>query len=225
MSKVRYTYPDPYLSLWQSAAAEIERRHDSVRQRMGSPAAEALAKPLPDLMQAADRVGVPMLLKKPIDPDTAFKASVPAPASLRAETQAAPPAAYSVVGDCAEIAAKFLWAEITGNHAAAAQYSAELNYAVCDPGWAECVTRYLEFKAEGGQFPYRANMNVVLDLGANNKIAIIGDWGTGQEVAIKLLQQVQSKGPDLLIHLGDIYYAGTHHETQHNFLACLIHQG
>lgn len=222
MSNVRYTYPDPYLSLWQSAAAEIGRRHASVRQRMGSVAAAVPAKPLPDLMQAADRIGVPMLLRKPIQPDTTFKASVPAPVALRADIRPSAPAAseaaFSVVGDCAEIAAKFLWAEITHNHAVAALYSAELNDAVCDPRWAECVTTYLEFKATGGQFPYRANMNVIVDLGAKNKIAIIGDWGTGQDVAINLLQQVRLLNPDLLIHLGDIYYSGTQQESQSNFL-------
>jgi Calcineurin-like phosphoesterase len=222
MSQPRYTYPDPFLSLWQSAATEIERRHSSVRQRMGSAAASTPTKPLPDLMQPADRVGVPVLTGKTIDPDTSFKAGISAPASLRADVQSSPAAPGEgippVAGDCAEIAAKFLWAEITHNKAAAALYAAELNDAVCDPRWAECVALYLKFKAEGGQFPYRANMNVVLNLGAANKIAIIGDWGTGQDVAINLLQQVKLLAPDLLIHLGDIYYSGTQSESQQNFL-------
>ena len=49
-------------------------------------------------------------------------------------------------------------------------------------------------------------------------IAIIGDWGTGpwddcgtQGPAAEIMQQLQSlkPAPDLLVHLGDVYYSGT----------------
>lgn len=42
--------------------------------------------------------------------------------------------------------------------------------------------------------------------------------GTGDEVAINLLQQVASLKAQVLIHLGDVYYAGTNNEEQGNFL-------
>ena len=61
-------------------------------------------------------------------------------------------------------------------------------------------------------------MNVVTDLDGKSRIAIVGDWGTGDEVAINLLQQVASLQPEVLIHLGDLYYAGTQKEEQSNFL-------
>ncbi len=49
------------------------------------------------------------------------------------------------------------------------------------------------------------------------KIAVIGDWGTGkwedgrqsQCPSQLVMKQVNSKKPDIIIHLGDVYYAGT----------------
>jgi len=42
------------------------------------------------------------------------------------------------------------------------------------------------------------------------KIALFGDWGTGQPaVAGQLLTQVMSHQPDYIVHLGDVYYSGT----------------
>jgi len=104
-------------------------------------------------------------------------------------------------------------------HEKAREYAGELKFARCDAlGWAECVTTYLSYKASGGALPYRPNTNVVVDLEKRAKIAIIGDWGTGDEVAINVLQQVASCKPEVLIHLGDVYYAGTQQEEQTHFL-------
>ena len=50
------------------------------------------------------------------------------------------------------------------------------------------------------------------------RIGIIGDWGTGEFPAIRLLAALNSCRVDMLIHLGDIYYAGTETEVKHNFL-------
>jgi hypothetical protein len=48
------------------------------------------------------------------------------------------------------------------------------------------------------------------------KIAMMGDWGTGiwndnntQGPAAQIMQQIQGVGPDIVIHLGDVYYSGT----------------
>ena len=218
MPNVRYTYPDPYLSLWQSAAAEVARKHASVdRRKVAFTLETAPSKPLPPLMDAVDRIGVPMLEQRQLNPES-LRIAAAAPPWLRSERRDAS-MATSVIGDCTETAAKFLWAEITGNHQQAAIYAAELKDSVCDPGWGECLTEYLAFKVSGGDFPYRANMNPVFNLDANATIAIIGDWGTGQDVAINLLTQVKKAGPDVVIHLGDIYYSGTQTEAQENFLS------
>jgi Calcineurin-like phosphoesterase len=100
----------------------------------------------------------------------------------------------------------------------------ELKFARCDAlGWSECVTTYLAYKASGGDLPYLPNMNVVIELEKRSKIAMIGDWGTGGDVALNLLKQVASLKPEVLIHLGDVYYAGTRQEEQSHFLEVCRH--
>lgn len=41
------------------------------------------------------------------------------------------------------------------------------------------------------------------------KIALFGDWGTGESVAGQILTEIQATTPDFIVHLGDVYYAGT----------------
>ena len=46
----------------------------------------------------------------------------------------------------------------------------------------------------------------------NAKIAIIGDYGTGLPDSINLLKDlIVNKRVDVILHLGDVYYAGTPH--------------
>ena len=129
-------------------------------------------------------------------------------------------ARFDPLDDCANAAAQFLWAEIEGNAQDSKLYADELQKAVCDgPGWAECLTTYLGYKALLQNPVYRPNQNVVVDLGTNIKrLAILGDWGVGDDVATNVLQQVAALKPDLLLHLGDVYYAGTKIEVKVNFL-------
>ncbi len=58
------------------------------------------------------------------------------------------------------------------------------------------------------------------------KIAIIGDWGTGKWTdgdktrcpAQLVIAGVVAQNPDYIVHLGDVYYAGTENEERENFL-------
>ena len=43
-------------------------------------------------------------------------------------------------------------------------------------------------------------------------MALIADWGTGTAEAKALLERVAAHRPDVLIHLGDVYYSGTESE-------------
>lgn len=63
----------------------------------------------------------------------------------------------------------------------------------------------------------------------NTKIAILGDWGTGSwtdgELACSpaelVIKGIESLNPDYVIHLGDVYYAGTKHEEHNKFIKLL----
>jgi hypothetical protein len=206
-----YSYRDPVLSLWQAAVAEVHRRRASVRSRMAASTTKRFALPIldshDDLMSPAHLIGAS--IESGRSPEELL---APAAASNALGVVAVP-------ADCAKLAAQFLWAEITRNQEKSRLLAAELQYAVCDvAGWSECLTVYSAYKLSFGKNPYRTSQNVVIELGTKTKLAIIGDWGTGDDVAINLLQQVATFDPDVLIHLGDIYYAGTQNEAHTNFL-------
>jgi predicted phosphodiesterase len=213
-----YTYRDPTLSLWQSAVAQVQRNRRSVQARVTSAAALNLAVRGPlvgaDLMSPVHLLGPSLSAGQPGLPETLSSPQAsPATSSVRLS-------AAGVVVDCAKTAAQFLWAEITGDQQKSDLYASELKFSECDAlGWAECLTTYLAFKAACGTLPYRPSQNVVASLPQNAKIAIIGDWGTDDDVAINLLDQIASIKPDILIHLGDVYYSGTQGEANDNFLA------
>jgi hypothetical protein len=144
---------------------------------------------------------------------------------------AAAPAAPT---NCAYMYAELGWAEITGNTAQRDKLANDIKFSSCDPLWAESVTTYLGWKASGTKIPYinYSSMNdFVLDLpkpgGADGRlvVGIIGDWGTGMPEASWLLSRVMAQNPDLLIHLGDIYYAGTVSEVADNFTKPLTDVG
>ena len=93
----------------------------------------------------------------------------------------------------------------------------------CDPQWAEVIIEYVKNRVGSVHIPYRVH-NTLDDFvisGArfpeNAKIAILGDWGTGDEEARRVLNQIAAKNPDVVIHLGDVYYSGTEHEFQNYF--------
>ena len=221
-----YTYANPVLSLWQAAVAEVHRNHavdpapmtPAISLRVDTAAAPALNSIRALMAPAsliADSIGAgqtPSLDSIDTAPVTA------ATTTIAPHITAAPMTVVGTIVDCAKTAAKFLWAEMTGNQAQSQILAGELKDAECDPLWAECVTTYLGYKISGGNLPYRPNLDPVIDLGSATKLAIIGDWGTGDPVAVNLLKQVAALQPDVLIHLGDIYYAGTQSEAQGNFL-------
>ena len=191
----RYTYGDPWLSLWQSAARVVAASQDSRVK-------EAFSTELPahNLMRPVHLVY-----------ETVQRGPDAASAQFQTELE-------GVVEDCASLAAKFLWAETSGNSERSRYYSDQLKKAVCDVGgWSTCVTKYLEFKAKAGRWLYRSNVEAAFEL-KGEVIALIGDWGTGEPLAKNLLNEVKKLNPDVVIHLGDIYYSGTKDEVRVNFL-------
>jgi Calcineurin-like phosphoesterase len=126
------------------------------------------------------------------------------------------------VMQCAKMAAQAALFEVT-NPTRAAQIKEELEYSNCDPIWAECLAQYEAWRASGGSQPYvnYANLSdfVIEDCFPDfATIAVIGDWGTGMNDALVLLQQIGANfKPDVLMHLGDIYYSGLPEECNAHF--------
>jgi hypothetical protein len=75
---------------------------------------------------------------------------------------------------------------------------------------------YHNWKKEGkGDIDYS-----VIDwrLPVNGRVALLGDWGTGYSDAEDVLRAACAMEPDAIIHIGDIYFAGTHNECRRTFL-------
>jgi predicted phosphodiesterase len=124
---------------------------------------------------------------------------------------------------CSSIWWEIAKAQVAGDLKAEQNWRNQLGqFTTCDPRYAQAVQEYVQFKLKGGKTPYKVWKNLsdfIVDwkLPAQARIAIIGDWGTGQAQGTALLQAIARKNPDLVIHLGDIYYAGTEFEMQNYF--------
>lgn len=100
-----------------------------------------------------------------------------------------------------------------------------------NPLWQQMFIQYFEYYAQypyhlGGQPLYRSwkdtggNMDfgvVEWRLPATGRVAIIGDIGTGTDVAAAVLLSALSFKPDAILHVGDVYYSGTKFEFEHRF--------
>jgi hypothetical protein len=115
----------------------------------------------------------------------------------------------------------------------------ELTGAACDPLWTEAITTYELLQASGAGIPYvpydpatQPNPPMALP-GDTVSIALLADWGMGTPVAENVLAQaatalsagdppVQQAAASLLIHMGDIYYAGTTPECEAHFVDTVL---
>lgn len=122
------------------------------------------------------------------------------------------------------MASEFWNAHVHGNRAEYDSYKAALTqkFGGCDPRFADAVKKYAEFLLKRGKVPYRT-WNQISDFVIEGKlpddatIGIVADWGTGQPEAIEVLKQVKRQNPQVVIHLGDIYYSGTESEIKNYF--------
>lgn len=103
-----------------------------------------------------------------------------------------------------------------------------------NPKWQSMFDRYVEYywaypMHTGGKPMYRswrdpAHGNGCYDYGVIDwkipsyaKVAIIGDIGTGTDVAAAVLVGALSFQPDVILHVGDVYYSGTREEFKRYF--------
>jgi predicted phosphodiesterase len=196
------TFRSPAVSLWQSAIEEV-----LAQQRANQP--QVLGDEQPPASQA------PIMLQT----------VAAAEAILKGEP--VPPAVLGVpVGDCAQLYLKLVLAQAQGDQQQVERIKDEIEFSTCDPLWAKCFLEYEKFRIfSSGQIPYRGYQSLddyILPLTGKNpaaiKIALIADWGTGETPARHLLAEIGRQEPDVLIHLGDIYYSGTSREVQERFL-------
>ncbi len=214
------------LSLWQSALHEVlsqkAEQQDSGRSGIGVTALAPEMLITAQLADHFDRTGN-------FDVETAPAVAHGAGAALAAvaggiaQAVAAPPSSpTSIRMQCAKLAAQIALYSVT-NPAKANILRQEFAAGTCDPLWVQCLAVYDAWRLSNTAQPYIPFKNIgdfVIEkcFPDNAIIAVIGDWGTGMNAALILLEQIAHNfEPDVLLHLGDIYYSGLPSECKSHF--------
>jgi 3',5'-cyclic AMP phosphodiesterase CpdA len=201
--------PDPDLSLFQSAVAASEQRAR----------AKADATIPPGTLPPVDH-GSPML-RALAQAATSLRSAAPASAAAGLRAGLAP----KVVEECASRYLARALAEVRRDPAAIAAAQAALPpFGTCDGRWIEALNDFVLHAAlrRHSDVPYRVWTSlddfVLPDprdpeaaplLADRARVAFLSDWGTGEARPQALLRAAADLRPDILIHLGDIYYAGS----------------
>ncbi len=192
------TVRDPFLSLFQSAAAAFAR------------------------------------LRPHGDHGTAFHPIVQAATQLVASNQDASRAYAPAPGlphpsaTCAALGLHLFGTMVRGTPLQRQQANDRFRFGRCDPLWAKLLLDYAGTLTANGTprpIPYIRYTDigdfVVPAPKPALRVALISDWGTGTETARQVAALAALQNPDFVIHLGDIYYAGTTEECQTHFLTPL----
>ena len=206
-------------SLWQSAVDQVIARKEAGASPAASLAAtpQTVARPdqtLPEIVQANQ-------IAAAIDEEGTIPSATPPSAAV---------GITDTVRFCSAAAYKLAEARVkaffSGDDTELNILKAQLDtpFAQCDPHWAQVLEVYAASRIADKTIPYRRYASLsdfVIDgrLPADASVALIADWGTGQDSAKKLLARLAARNPDVAIHLGDVYYSGTQSEVQNYFYA------
>lgn len=207
------TFSDPLISLYQSAVTEIAKKIDkgtaaAPRSRAGLQ--RSMVSTLPGI--AAD------IAEREYSRATGGVAPAsPAGPSTRELSKS------GIAQVCAEWGWRYMKALAASDASAIQQLENEFTAGTCDPAWLGTLVEYNRFFENGKRKPIPYVRAAVvgpktIEIKANSRIAVMGDWGTGAIPAIEVLQRIANEHPDILLHLGDIYYSGTAAECQSNFI-------
>ena len=203
------TFRNHFLSIYQSAVTEVARRIDQRASLSGGGAAQT-SPPASSVLPAQAAA----IARR----EDAINHGRAAPLGGSA------PTAVGDVQYCAELALQYLKASLGGDAAAQARIEGEFKDGTCDPEWVTVFKEYLQFFGPNGTpkqitsyIPAATVGPKTIAIKANARVALVGDWGTGAQPAVQILQQIAAANPDVLVHLGDIYYSGTPAECAANF--------
>jgi hypothetical protein len=190
---------------------------------------EVAAEQIAQRRAAVGEVGKPDLRPSISDPTVSAVTDYLAnPSEEPAESEGAKRGAWDTVKYCAGLASKMageFWnAYVNGDGARFEEYRTALTekFGGCDPNFSKAAAKYAEFLLKSGVTPYRRWRNLsdfVIEgkLPTDAIIGLVADWATGQPEAIEVLSQVKRQNPNIVVHLGDTYYAGTAREMENYF--------
>jgi Calcineurin-like phosphoesterase len=134
--------------------------------------------------------------------------------------------------DCLDLLVKYAIAWALDDTALMDEIKSEFKDSPCDPGWLTAAATWFAYYWDGQLPDYAPPTNgspapfslpAPAVAGQPLRVGILGDWGTGEPEAVAVLHQLMGQNPDLIIHVGDIYYSGTHDECVKNFLDRINH--
>jgi predicted phosphodiesterase len=96
----------------------------------------------------------------------------------------------------------------------------EEKFDTTDPGWATVLFEQAKalFKGKAKFIKHKSVTDFRFPLAPNARVALLADWGAGNDYAQHVAEQVKARNPDHVIHLGDVYYSGTESEIKNRFL-------
>jgi hypothetical protein len=200
---------EPEATIYQSAAADIARQVDAESASKGT--LESIGETQGALILSAAESIATLRDRGQTEFDIGARAAVEAMSPDQ------------LVKVCASIGMQYLMAKVTGDAANAERLKSELTDSQCDPRWAETLDAYVKYFRPLGtrrKIPYirpTADSPPAITINSGARIGLLGDWGTGGEAARRILQQLKAQKPDIVIHLGDIYYSGTNEECHEHF--------
>jgi 3',5'-cyclic AMP phosphodiesterase CpdA len=216
----------------QDGAEVLTANHIAAAISVSAPAPSAgVPAPavLPLVTAAAPPVAVPPAPAPPVPapiPAAATGVSQMAGGVAPVVTAAAPDNTVAICASMAfQLAEAQVKATLTGDSTALTELHAQLDtpFGQCDPKWGEVLAVYAASRLANATIPYRRWTElsdfIIPDgrLPDNATVVVVADWGTGQDAAKLLLQKVAAQKPDVVIHLGDVYYSGTEFEAQNYF--------
>lgn len=98
------------------------------------------------------------------------------------------------------------------------------DFDMSDPLWAKTAAELILTAGARRRFTLRSSPPRTFDLAPDARVVLVSDWGTGGPaadlVAKAMGEQIRLAGDRKchVIHLGDVYYAGTNWEAKHRFL-------
>ncbi|HEU0300966.1 MAG TPA: metallophosphoesterase [Longimicrobium sp.] len=127
--------------------------------------------------------------------------------------------ALDVGADCLDLLTRYVIAWVFDDREEMARIANEWEFSPCNvTGGLKILQEWLDYYWRGrkpqynpptadgpGAFPLPPSASA----GAPLRVGVLGDWGTGQLEARAVLDQLMRQAPDLIVHVGDVYYSGT----------------
>lgn len=226
------TFRDQRMSLLQSAAQAVLSQRES--GDAAGPVTDAISSKQEETLNSIVQLGDALKKKLPLLHKKHFGAAdlTASPAALEASPkflsglQTAIGAARGTIGLCGKLAFEYAEAKVVADTERVKQIEDSKRFSSCDANFLrEIATKYVAYFELSRQEIIRHEWHAISDFVDNDvltpasgnaavRVALMGDWGTADAAARRVLEAIASKKPDVVIHLGDIYYSGIRPECE-----------